>query len=349
MRLAIIAGGLIAALGAAALVRGCGRRGLVWTYRPVAHGVPRLCADDGQVYVAWANGVLKSLSLHTGKALGLIDFARPFPFQGIPAVVGKQLIIGADDCHIRAIATDTGQQVWDYQTGGAVRAQPAVDNGEVLVGSDDGWLYCLDLATGQGLWRVNCGGPIGARAAVTAERVVVGTVAGKIVGIDRIRHCVAWSKGTEGPVLAPAVVVDDDLVTVGCDDGKQYMLQVQSGEKQVIAAVDGLIRREPVVDGQRLYVAGNNGEVLAVDLQSHQILWKHTVGTHLTSGLAATGSYLYAGTDTGRIIALHKDKGAVRYSWRVGEPVTGSLIVKEGLVVAGLSDGNVVALSAPKK
>lgn len=349
MRLGIVAAVVAIIAASIALVRGCGRRELVWTYRPPTPSVARLCADGSRVYVAWADGNIRDLSLHTGKALGLVDFTRPVAFQSVPTVVGEQLLIGGDDFHIRAISTDAGQQIWDYQTGGAVRAQPVVDKGQILIGSDDGWLYCLDLADGRGLWRVYCGSAIGARAAVTNTRVVVGTVAGKIVGIDRVKRRVAWSETTEGPVLAPAKIVGDGLVTVGCDDGKQYVLAAESGQVKLKIKLDGLIRREPVVEGHQMYVVSNSGEMVAVDLHSQQILWRRAIPASLTCGLTDKGHYLYAGTDTGKIVAIDKDNGFIRQSWQVGAPVTGSLVVSGEVVVAGLGDGRVVAISALQK
>ncbi len=349
IRLGIVAAAIIFIAATIAIICGYRHGRVVWTHRPLNHGLPRLCTDGSRLYVAWADGNVKGIDPRTGKALGLVDFTRPVAFQSIPTIAGEQLIVGGDDFHIRAISTDAGQQIWDYQTGGAVRAQPVVDKRQILVGSDDGWLYCLDAEKGRGLWRVYCGSAIGARAAVTETRVVVGTADGKIVGIDRAAQRIAWSRSTEGPVLAPARPIGDGLVTVGCDDGKQYIVDAESGQVKFKVQMEGLIRREPIVEHHRLYLASNSGEMVAVDVPSQEVVWRRTIQAALTSGLTDKGQYLYAGTETGQIVAVDKDSGLVRHSWQIGAPITGSVIVSGEVVVAGLSDGRVVAISAPQK
>ncbi len=345
-RVAMVVGGLVVVVLTMVLVRCCGSRGPVWTYRPPTQDIARLCIGQDKVYVAWADGAVKVLNLHTGQDTKLIDFSRPSGFQAVPVVVGDCFIIGGEDGRIRAFSVASGQQTWEYATQGPVRAPAVVDGQQVLVGSDDGWLYCLDLASGKGLWRVQCGSAIGARAAITDSRVIVGTVEGKIVGIDRTGHSVVWSVSTDAAVLAPALALRDGLVTVGCDDGKQYILNAQTGETEFTVKLSGLIRRKPVVDMQQLYVGSNSGELMALDLQSQQTIWKRNIAAALTAGLVADEHYLYAGTDAGSIIAVAKKDGRVRRRWAVGAAVNGSLAINQEMVVAGLADGRVVAVRA---
>jgi len=69
----------------------------------------------------------------------------------------------ADD-KVYALDAVTGEEQWDFFTGGPVRLAPAVWQDRLLVASDDGFLYCLATGDGKLLWKL--------RAGPNAERVL---------------------------------------------------------------------------------------------------------------------------------------------------------------------------------
>lgn len=54
-------------------------------------------------------------------------------------------------------ATEGGDEVWQFQTGGQVRSSPTVADGTVLVGSGDDNVYALDAADGSQRWEFQTG------------------------------------------------------------------------------------------------------------------------------------------------------------------------------------------------
>ncbi len=347
LRRAIITGAVVVIAGIAVLLSTCGRGKVVWTYRPLSEGVPRFTISDGKLFAAWSQGLVCALDATTGAEAGLIDYQRPFGFGGAPVVDGDMLVIGSNDLQIHALSTVSGEVCWKYETRGAVQAQPVIDRQQVIVGSGDGYLYCLELASGVVVWRTDCGGAIGAAAAVAGDVVVVGTVKGRLVGVDRGSGRRLWTLPTAAAVLGPALALDEQIVTAGCDDGRQYIVKVNDYESGAKVELEGLLRLSPVADRQRLYLTDSNGKVVAVALPGRGLLWERNLGQVLTAGLAADGKYLYVGTLAGQIFALRRASGKVRCRWKVGQPVTGSLATSGGLLMAGLGDGRIIALPVP--
>ncbi len=349
LRRSIAIGVALIAAGIVLLLRGCGRPATVWTYRPLSEGVPHFVLSDGKLFAAWSSGEVRALEVTTGKDAGLVGYRRPFAFAGCPAVAGGILVVGCDDCQVHAVSAETGQPLWRYETRGPVQAQPVIDQDQVLVGSDDGYLYCLDLLSGVLLWKTDCGGGIGGAAAVAGKVVVVGTVQRRLVGVDRGSGQRLWTLPTAAAVLGPARAIDDNTVTVGCDDGKQYIVPVTNHQSASAVDIGGLLRLPPLVDGDRLYVASHSGKVVAAALGGGELLWQRELGQTVSAGLAADDRYLYVGTLSGQVFALHCATGKVRRRWQLDEPVNGSLVTAGDLLITGLGDGRIIALPLPKR
>jgi outer membrane protein assembly factor BamB len=71
-----------------------------------------------------------------------------------PVISGDRLVVALKDTHsVVALDTETGEQVWQYMTGGRIDSPPALYNGMAIFGSHDGYVYCLRLSDGQLVWR----------------------------------------------------------------------------------------------------------------------------------------------------------------------------------------------------
>ena len=61
--------------------------------------------------------------------------------------------VGAHDKMVSAFNGQTGDKLWEFETGGIVRSTPALGaDGVLYVGSADNKLYALDTADGNKLW-----------------------------------------------------------------------------------------------------------------------------------------------------------------------------------------------------
>ena len=70
-----------------------------------------------------------------------------------PVSAGGLLFFGRDDGSVVCLSMSTGEQVWEFITGGPILQPPTVWDGRVFVGSGDGWAYAIEAATGRLLWR----------------------------------------------------------------------------------------------------------------------------------------------------------------------------------------------------
>jgi outer membrane protein assembly factor BamB len=122
------------------------------------------------------------------------------------------------------------------------------------------------------------------------------------------------------------------------------------------------IRMHPVLDGNRLYALGKNGNVLAIDATSGKKLWQanavavkseggrwkfwhsHTVEAGLTGGPGVGDGMVVAGGRNGEVVALDADTGAKRWSVKVTSEVLSAPLVMPDRVVVRSNDGRVFGL-----
>jgi len=108
-----------------------------------------------------------------------------------PAFAGRFLIVGSQDCHIRAFDKTTGTEAWSHRTKNRVEAAAVVRNGRVYQGSCDGNLYCLDLERGTLLWEQDVSeagkrkAPIYEPVTIMGDLVLLPVLTGEIVALDR--------------------------------------------------------------------------------------------------------------------------------------------------------------------
>jgi len=82
-----------------------------------------------------------------------------------PIAAGTMVFTGGSDGYVRALDARNGQLVWQFATGGPIKASPTVWEGRVFAGAGDGYVYCIEAATGRLLWRF--------RAAPVQRRIMV--------------------------------------------------------------------------------------------------------------------------------------------------------------------------------
>jgi outer membrane protein assembly factor BamB len=101
----------------------------------------------------------------------------------------------------------------------------------------------------------------------------------------------------------------------------------------------------PVVDGSRVYAAGDTGSVYAFDGGSGRTLWR-TPGKLALSGGPGVGSGLVVvGTSDGQVLALSEANGSRRWLVRVSGEVLAAPVISPQAVIVRTVDGRVHGLA----
>jgi len=108
---------------------------------------------------------------------------------------------------------------------------------------------------------------------------------------------------------------------------------------------DGLLRLQPAISGQRIYVAASNGEVAALNRENGRRIWREKVDATVSGGVGVYDNSLFLGTGDGVVLRLDADDGSRRWSRRVGAEVLAPPQSDGETVVVQTYDGRLLGLA----
>lgn len=105
-------------------------------------------------------------------------------------------------------------------------------------------------------------------------------------------------------------------------------------------------RQGPAVEGGRVYAAGLNRGVRALDLQSGSVVWHHDSDLQLAGTPGVGDGLVVVGGLDGEVLALDAQTGNERWTATLGNEVIAAPAVGQGAVVVRSNDGRITAFDA---
>lgn len=304
---------------------------------------------------------------------------RPDEFGTVAVDHPRQLLyVGSREGTLLALDMLSGEFLWELPLGGAVASSPVLVDlpreGEegastpdpdapkdlLLVGTDNGDEIAVDLRTREELWRYSTDGKV-RRAPVIAEGVVhVANSREQVFGLDL--RTGAWRWQYEQPLQAGFTVSgyagltyqpssDGGRLYTGFGNGKVAALDAGSGEALWLASVAppeggdfADCDSTPLLDepGSRLYVAGQQTGVYALDIEDGSQLWRFDV--RAAGDLAwVAGSDLVGSSSLEGVFSLDRS-GQLLWRTQVDPGVLSSPLVIEDTVYVAHNESGLLAL-----
>jgi len=178
------------------------------------------------------------------------------------------------------------KRIWDTGLGGdaerlRLALRPTLVNGAVYVASHEGLVRAFAASTGKLQWSVKTKLPLSAGPEVLDGTVIVGSSEGDILAFEAADGKQRWRATVKSEVLARPLIIND-LVVIRTVDGHVEALALTDGTKRW--AVDEPVPRltlrgtsAPVLAGDRIVAAFDNGKVIAVDPRNGEVIWDVTV------------------------------------------------------------------------
>lgn len=214
------------------------------------HHEVELCSpglEEKQQRRAWGR-----VSIEPPESLGL-RWERKLPagIQSRPAFWKDRLIVAANEGRVRALAADSGKDLWEYDSGpDAVLSSPIVQGDRVYFGTIDGHVVCLLADSGK----------------------------------------MVWKRTVEGSVIATGTFAGPDSFVIGTGKGWLYSLEPETAQVQWSYQASNLIKATPAFDGKRLYFGAWDGHFYAVDAKTGTEAWKVRINTpHLSPATCNPG------------------------------------------------------------
>ena len=211
--------------------------------------------------------------------------SMPDPFDvylSSPAVFNGLVYFGSGDGNVYALDAGSGALKWKFKTGDVVHASPAISDGKLYIGSWDSWFYALDAATGKQLWRFKTGEDpdthnqqgIQSSATVANGIVYFGCRDSNLYALDAATGEKRWAFNTRGSwVITSPVVQAGKVYFATSDSATLHIVDAQTGAPIDSVKFQWPIFSSPTLAGNLLYLAGQDGKLLAIDLASRKTAW----------------------------------------------------------------------------
>ncbi len=293
----------------------------------VAHGCGVFGGDEVQDPPAELVDFKPTLKVRKAWDVGIGDGTEFLRLALRPATDGALVFAAAHDGRVGAWDLERGRRQWLSKTKKALSAGPSVAGGLVVLGSNNGEVLALRADSGELAWSTTVSSEVLAEPLLTERLVFVRTVDGKLVALNREDGAEAWFVQQSVPRLSlrgtgsPALF--SNRVVCGFDNGRvaayetsdgtlawELLLTPPSGRNEVERLTD--LNTTLRVVGADAYVAGFQGQVTSLALESGQVLWARDVSSHAEIGVDLAN--LYVTSEKGEVMAFTRQAG--RELWR---------------------------------
>lgn len=121
-------------------------------------------------------------------------------------------------------------------------------------------------------------------------------------------------------------------------------VKVQTLWRRSVNAGADYLNLKPVLQAGRLYVAGGDGQVSALDATTGKTLWRIDLDIPLSAGPGVGEGLVLLGTSDAEVIALAQENGEIRWRSQVSSEVLATPVAALGRVIVRTLDGKVAGL-----
>ncbi len=288
--------------------------------------------DGDNIYFLDESGILLSFNIKSKKKAWQQRIFKKFFFKDykITKIFGYKdkifAISGSNE--IVAVAKKDGKILWQNSLPALAISKPIAYNNLVYVATDKNELFALNIDDGKILW---------SHAGITKNTAIFGAADPVIYG-DKI--FASYSSG--------------EIYALNKDNGSEIWsfdlnLNKAIGSDFYLNDIDAT----PIANNGVLYVSGNGGLMMAIEVASGNILWKKQIATVIDFHLA--GNFLYIINNDNKLIALNRKTGDIKWLKQLkhykNDKKPQSKIIYNGVIMAGdklLIDnslGNILVIS----
>ena len=107
---------------------------------------------------------------------------------------------------------------------------------------------------------------------------------------------------------------------------------------------DNYTKITPVIDGELIFAASENGNIAAINRRTGAVLWRNRLRTIITGGVGAGAGLVLFGTEDAEVVALNQADGEILWRTAVSSEVLSPPQTNGDVVVAQTVDDKLVAL-----
>ena len=228
-----------------------------------------LAVAGDSLFVGASDGNLYGFDLNTAGLRPGFPFGTEDKIWSTPTVQDGTVYFGSLDHKLYAVDADTGELEWDqaFETGGAIASRPLVVNGVVYVGSFDSNFYAVDAETGSEIWVFDQARKwFWAEALYDRGVIYACSLDHSVYAIDAANGELAWASPFDaGDEIKSSPVLVGDVLVVATEEGSVYGVDVLSGEEKWHSDLETKVLSRLFAHEGKVYVNGQDSRLYTFD------------------------------------------------------------------------------------
>ncbi len=292
-------------------------------------------------------------------------------------VIAHKVVFNIDSKGVlSARLLENGKEIWskrlkpanrDDKTSAMKGAGIAEHNKKIYATTGFGNLFCLDMVTGEIIWNKEIGTPIRIAPTVNENKVFVQTIDNTLIAFDAIDGSELWKYKTDFDSTtlvggaAPAYNPDLDVLIAAFSNGELRAFKASTGtplwgdmliSRRRTDSMSNItaIKANPIIDGDKVFAAGNNSVLAAIDLRTGNRIWDREISVNNQPWIA--GEFLFVLSSDFDLLAIEKNTGKIVWNTKipaVDEEKSGVFglgpILAENRLIVATSNGYIFAVS----
>lgn len=338
---------------------------MLWQFHADGQILSSPVIADAMVIFGTDSGIVYALDGRSGNQKWSFDTGDTI--RTSPALYGDMVIFSVKSGSLFSLSTSSGDQVWKVDVSTETVPADEFALSSVLVAGDtafvcdiSGELVALRADTGTILWRTKIGTGICSAPSTDGMRVFTTSssgAGGRLVAVDGVSGEIIWSVNlTSKPSTFP--VTNGELVIVSTADGTTNAFDALDGEMRWWMKTLNEVLAPPLISDGKVFISDSfAGEFYALNVQTGEIVWQHTIENPYDEYSNFPGWYgsasivgdvvIWGNGEFADLWALNAQTGAELWTvYTNGERVNTSPAVASGIVYVGGMDGTFFAYGA---
>jgi outer membrane protein assembly factor BamB len=201
---------------------------------------------------------------------------------------------------------------------------PAYDTGRAFVPLQNRQVSAVSLADGQSTWSLDWNVTSPPAAGESLVFAAVGdSIEARSQGDGRLR----WQAPVDAPIAGP-LHWDSGWLVASVEPTSVLALRASDGGRLWQSDIGARLQAPPALAGDRLYLALQDGRLIAVELQTGKLLWTRAFSEPVT-GILPLEDRLFAGSRDNFFYCLAAEDGTTRWMQRTGADIAGTPVIDE--------------------
>ena len=312
---------------------------------------------DGSLFMADRAGNVYRLEAESGKILWRARLDEP-----VNAAVGVgegTVVVGHDSGNVTALDAQDGSIVWVNPIKRQISSPPVVGRTKAVIRTSDGLIIGLDLNTGETTWQISKKVP-GLTVQGDSPPVIYGNVmlaglsSGKLIANNVVSGRDYWEVEISHPGGRNEIERISDADASPLVNGETVYAASYQGNIVAYRLEDAGIRwrthfstRLPMfLSEQELFLTGQLGEVAALNADTGEMIWQQDIFRgHGVSAPVAVGNRVVIGDASGRIHMLDRQTGMLVQTLKVVSDAVLGLIVNGESTIVTSAEGDISAIA----